>query len=595
MEPDYMMPVKLHSETRASEAAHKIEPTGFSRVDAMILVAFALFSLANFMGRWKGITPFVFLGSDAGIVTSFVAAYDNPDLFRHDVLLGNYSNFRYYLAIHPFLIHYLKELIGDYGTAYIVLLPFTTFMQAAGFYLLGRLLFANRYWATLLSIITLCPLALPVREFWGIYDDPLPRSLFHAFLPFLLAGAFHFKSRPKMWPVLMACVGLAFYSHPVSVPCWAFAFWLGMFMFLPPHWSLWKQVLYMGITGGVFVLVVLPWVANFALVHDRAACEGITYGDVVGIIANRVGPELLSVKLAVGLWWERLQRWPLNLYFAGSVAGAAGIAWLNPAKRRDLALLGVWVIGILFVSVGLTYAEEVVCTGYGLRRLQMDSIRGIKYLVPLMLLLCVWGLAEVSARGPSRSLTRMIATFCGALVVGTWVYMFPPVYFFDTIRSWASGSFLPPVSQIESDTTEALKAISVKTEPGARILPLALPLEIRYFALRPVSYAYKDGGIFADTNLQALLEWEAIRKLIADLGASQGDQATRIAKLLAISKATKSSYILTDFLLEPNSVGANTVVIWSNSSYTLLKVSEANALHQSHSLEPAHYGNRAFH
>ncbi len=160
----------------------------FTRVDGAILAAFALFTIGCFLGRWKGMYPFVFLGSDAGIVSSFVAAYEHPDLFKMDPLLGDFTNFRYYLALHPILIFALNKLTGDYGMAYICLLLLTVFLQCSGFYLLGIVLFRNRYWAFLLSVMALCPISLPIREFWGIFDDPLPRSLFHACLPYVSCG-----------------------------------------------------------------------------------------------------------------------------------------------------------------------------------------------------------------------------------------------------------------------------------------------------------------------------------------------------------------------------------------------------------------------
>ena len=77
-------------------------------------------------------TPFVFLSSDAGIVTSFVAALEQPEFFTNDVLLSNFTNFRYYLAFHPLLIYLLQKVTGDYGSAYISLLLVLP-AQATGF------------------------------------------------------------------------------------------------------------------------------------------------------------------------------------------------------------------------------------------------------------------------------------------------------------------------------------------------------------------------------------------------------------------------------------------------------------------------------
>jgi hypothetical protein len=545
----------------------------FKRVDAIVLCGFAVFTLVNFLGRWKGITPFVFLGSDAGIVSSFVAAYDKPELFRHDVLLGDFANFKYYLAIHPFAIHYLNKLMGDYGTAYMSLLLVTPFLQAAGFYLLGRVVFRARYWAVLLSIMSLCPLALPVREFWGIYDDPLPRSLFHAFLPYLLAAALYFKESPSKWPWILAGVGVAFYAHPVSAPHLAFGLWLGMWLFLPSQWPIWKRFGYMFVTGAAFVVVVTPWALNFLSVHGNAASETVSYGAVVNIIANRVGDELLSVGLALSMWRDQLSSWPLGYYVAWAAGCGFFLAWTEPGRRKDLLLIATWALGILIVAVGLTYLEETVCRLYGLRRFQMDSIRGCKYLIPLLLLLVLWPLATISGKLSARSLRNALVMGFGALLVGVWAYCHPPVYFLDSLRSLASGSLLPPVTGDETAAREAVAAVARNTAPGSRIFPVVLPLEIRYSALRPVTYAYKDGGIFADTNLNALVEWDGVRKELEDAMDLSPAPEIRLPKLVALAERTGASYLLVDFhVTDDLAKRANASVTWSNGRFALIKL-----------------------
>ncbi len=324
-------------------------------------------------------TPFVFLSSDAGIVTSFVAALEQPGLFTNDVLLSNFTNFRYYLAFHPLLIYLLQKVTGDYGSAYISLLLALPFAEAAGFYLLGRLLFNDKYLAFLLSLMTLFPIALPVREFWGIYDDPLPRSLFHAYLPFLLAGFFYYRSNVRMLPVLMVALGIGFYTHPVSVPGWALGIWLSIWLFLPETWSLVKRAAYMLGLGLIFVATVAPWAANFLFVHDNAGNLGIKYEDVVEIISNRVGPELLSVRLALELWKDEVFSGPLALYFFAAIGLSAAVVYKYKDIRREFAVILVWIIGILFVALGLTCLEESICAARHVRRLQMDSVRGVKY------------------------------------------------------------------------------------------------------------------------------------------------------------------------------------------------------------------------
>ncbi|MGC8658896.1 MAG: hypothetical protein ACP5U1_07455 [Desulfomonilaceae bacterium] len=544
----------------------------FSWFDMIALVGFALLAISVFIGRWKGLTPFVFLSSDAGIVSSFVSAYQHPTLFKGDVLLGDFTNFRYYLAIHPLLILGLNKLIGDYGLAYIALLLVTVFVQCCGFYLLGLKLFRNRYWALLLVIINLAPVALPVREFWGIYDDPLPRSLFHAFLPFLLAAAFRFKYERWAWPWIMVATGLIFYTHPVSAPPWALAIWLGFWIFLPSEWRILKKIGYMFMLGLLFVLTVTPWAINLILVHGRSASAAVSYNDVVGIIADRVGPELLSVGVALKLWSVYVLSWPFSLYLIWAGVGAILMWYFREDLRDDLKLIVTWCLGILLVSVCLTFAEQTICQLFDFKRFQMDSIRGVKYLVPIMLLMCLWSLSAISSQFTSRSFNRVLINVVGLIITIFWVGLNPPADLIEMARAWRSGRLMPKASRTEIDTIRAIKAIRNITAPGSRILPLVLPLEVRYAARRPIVYAYKDGGIFADTNLGSLLEWNKAREQVERI-ASTPNLTSQLEITLGLAKKLKANYVLMELPSDRKiPVIPDLKVLWRNSSYVLLSV-----------------------
>ena len=557
-----------HVDTMSSQNA----TIRLSWLDLIALGGFALFAISVFIGRWKGLSPFVFLSSDAGIVSSFVSAYQHPDLFRGDVLLGDFTNFRYYLAIHPLLILAIDKLTGDYGLAYISLLLVTVFVQCCGFYLLGLTLFRSRYWALLLVVINLAPIALPVREFWGIYDDPLPRSLFHACLPFLLTAAFRFKYEVRVWPWIMVATGLIFYTHPVSAPPWALAIWLGFWIFLPVKWGILKKFTYMFMLGSIFVVTVTPWVLNLIMVHERPASAAIGYNEVVGIIANRVGPELLNVGFALKLWSEYILSWPFSLYAIWAAAGTVLLWLFRRDLRNDLKLVGVWCVAILFVAVGLTFLEQTICQMFDLKRFQMDSVRGVKYLVPVAILMCVWSLAGISAQFERRSPKRNLIKLVGLIITIFWVYQNPPAGFIETGRAWARGRLTPQVSRTELDTVEAVKAVKKLTAPGSRILPIVLPLEIRYADMRPIVYAYKDGGIFADTNLGLLLEWDRIRKQVERIGSTT-DPDSKIEMTLNLAKKLKADYALTDFHMDQDTILPFGVkLLWRNRSYALLSV-----------------------
>jgi hypothetical protein len=209
---------------------------------------------------------------------------------------------------------------------------------------------------------------------------------------------------------------------------------------------------------------------------------------------------------------------------------------------------------------------------FDLKRFQMDSVRGVKYLVPVAILMCVWSLAGISAQFERRSPKRNLIKLVGLIITIFWVYQNPPAGFIETGRAWARGRLTPQVSRTELDTIEAVKAVKKLTAPGSRILPIVLPLEIRYADMRPIVYAYKDGGIFADTNLGLLLEWDRIRKQVERIGSTT-DPDSKIEMTLNLAKKLKADYALTDFHMDQDTILPFGVkLLWRNRSYALLSV-----------------------
>src|SRR5262249_6325205 len=161
--------------------------------------------------------PLGLVTGDAGNIASFTAARIHPEAFTRDFALSNIKHFQFYATIHIPLLVLLHKLFNFHlGKAFIVLLPFQTFFQLAGFYILGRVLFRNRIWALLFSALNIITYWSPgLEDYWGVFHQPQPRFLFQAFLPALLIPAIKWRNVPEKWPYVMAIAGLSVYIHPV--------------------------------------------------------------------------------------------------------------------------------------------------------------------------------------------------------------------------------------------------------------------------------------------------------------------------------------------------------------------------------------------
>jgi hypothetical protein len=82
--------------------------------------------------------------------------------------------------------HVARELVGNFGLAYSLLVLPHVFLQYFSYYLLGRVLYHSRYWAFLFSLAVSAPLALDGGELWGVMSDAMPRFTFQVLIPFLL-------------------------------------------------------------------------------------------------------------------------------------------------------------------------------------------------------------------------------------------------------------------------------------------------------------------------------------------------------------------------------------------------------------------------
>jgi hypothetical protein len=546
----------------------------FNIVDGLTILGFALFSVIYFLGRWKGAYPFIFLGGDAANIASFAAAWDHPKLFLGDQALGNPSNFRFYATIHIPILQALFRITRDYGSAFISLLAPHIFIQTLGFYLFGRLVFQSRYWAILLAIVTLAPVWLNLGEYWGISPDPQPRFSFQALLPYILAATFYWGQQPSSWPWLMAATGSLIYVHPVSTPGWGLAIWLGFLALKPVYYSFKKQLAYMLMAGVVFLAVALPWLIHYLSNHAHGATAN--YKEIYELMITYFGKGYLDIPWAIKefilLMWQK----GLLPFFTVSLPL---ILWLRREDRQTVLLVSLWLVGILITAIAIPMTEQVIARAYNLIPVQIDLVRGLRYVVPILLLLCLWSLVEIAKKYGN---TRIIAVI-GALLVILWAYQPKPDFvrtgliFSELLQCWRQGN-LVCMNVADSRSLEALEAISRLTPPTSRILPLgeiaqAYSLAIRYYALRPVVYSYKDVGVLGYANHAEFIKWHQKNHKMKKIEKEKNSQI-QLQEVKKLSQELGAQYCLVDnnlsLMTNSNLKGEN--LIYKNQALSLIKI-----------------------
>ena len=535
-------------------------------LDAGLLLLFAGLAVCFQISRTHLVPDFMDLTGDAANIAGFAAALDHPDFFEGDGLLADPRNFRFYATIHLPLIRLLAKLTGSYGNAFASTLGVHLFLQLTGFFILGRVLFRSRFWAFVLALVTLPYVSVGLVTHWGLSADAIPRMSFSSLFGFLLAAALYWRSSPLAWPGIMLAAGLLMYVHPVSAPTAAFAVWLGFWAMKPASWSRSAQGGYMLFLGLVFLLAALPFLAVYLSSHEHGRVDH--YDQIMSILEYRFVGGFMNVPLGLAKIFAHLIQ---SMVLPMGVLGACVLfRWGNP-DRKILITLGLWLLGIVLAAGALPWAVSALNQAMRALPVQIDLIRGLRLAVPLLLIIFVWGLAEMEA-GERRLLHG------GLLLAGCWFAFHArmPVQapLIDAPLSAAEVVILGKQGTPErADVRDAVQAVRKLTPPRSRIFTLdrGTALRVRYAALRPVVLCSKDGGALAYTNLAELTRWyPAIKRFRALRGLPWSRHKAN--GLLHMAREFRADFLLSEGGAEVAALFEGAALVWTNGSFFLIRV-----------------------
>jgi hypothetical protein len=549
-------------------------PLHLNRWDALIILFFVLIALVYQLATMSRGYPTVILSGDAANIASFAAGRSFPDLFKNDAILGNLNNIGLYVTVHLPLVIWLEKLVGNFGLAYSLLLFPHVFLQYFSYYLLGRVLFHNRYWAILFSVAASAPISLDGGERWGVLSDAIPRFTFQVLIPFILILLLTtWRKRQSIWPWVMVIAGLMAFIHPVSTPTWAFALWLGFWPILPSVWDSRRKIQEMFKLGGILALALLPYVSIYLTYHQSGSGNS-SYDLVHYILVNYFPSNILNIPAAINTFLHNTAQFGLLWY------GLAGLIFtfiVFPSERSRLKQMLVWIIGIVFVSILVPWVEISIERVFRMIPLQTELMRGMRYLVLFLFVFWFYPFAEFTRRAVHIWFTRGIFAV-GTLLTLFWLILNPPQPFIDAssmFNCWQTRQFICPYN---TDHADALTYIREDTPKGSKFVVFLnnrwSGIEVRYLGLRPMVYAYKDKGQLLFTNLESLKRWGYYQRLENDIFSPKkapvlDDKLTRIVEF---ARDAGADYILTNFSFPPKEqLQLNVITIYHNSTYSILK------------------------
>jgi len=483
----------------------------------MATIALPLFGYALLAATWTwivwGPAPQVVPNADGGNVASMAAGWLERSRFAQDPVLGTPDTSLFYMALTVPVTMLLGRVLGDIGSGYIVQAAPLIFAQLVGFHLLGLRLFGRSGLAAALALLTIPPVLVFPGELWGMLAAPLTRAYAAAALPWILllmlgrGGG----ERASPWIVMAAC-GATVYLHPVSAPGLAAGCWLALVADRPQGMGWALHAHRMALATLVFVALALPFTLVYMRLLPGTSPEAL--GDAATVAASlRAAADALYFD--VGLVVQALVhdsaggRWPV--WLVGAIAMIA-VPWLDASARRLVRMISCFVAGIILSSLGLATLDQAIAATTGGSPVQLDLVRNIRFVVPILLLLCVWLAATAFERTPG-SLRRM------AMMLGVWVFVaFWWALHPTPISQWISAplgfSSAPQAREAEARLLVRLSQLP----PESRILPIAasrhsyrpielLGLAVRYAAFQPVVYLEKDGNLLSYSGSRGAVQW----------------------------------------------------------------------------------------
>jgi hypothetical protein len=527
------------------------EIDGFIRFRYWTIIAVGSFAVIAIF--WQiliiGPIPRIVMSADAGLVSSIAAADLYPTKFATDYVFSDRGNFAFYWTLLIPLVVGAGHIIGDIGTAWGLLAGPLLFLQMLGFFLLGRRLFGETGWSIALALISVPPVFVFGGELWGNLAEPLTRSTFNALFPYIVLLSLPPAQTWRKFAAMALC-GLGVYLHPVSAPGVAMAVWFALLFFRPEKESWVHHCITSVAAGFVFVAIAIPFAVSFTHSfpinpNSEAAVLSRT------LLQTGAGPQYQHAEVA------------LQMFFSGGVnnphAGwnwrwiiwaAALVAFIILPKRADvqtaarLRFLGALSIGIVLASVGVSIADQTVARILQRNPLQLDLIRNLRFIIPVLLIgavACLAWFAKLPAR--SKIVPASMMAVCVFVVLQWWVVYPTPISAaaFGVLdgrlndNKMASGQRIIHSLAAAASGSRVLILPTVPSDQSTELVGLA----VRYAALKPVVFLSKDLNFLSYSSSPKLIEWKKKKEELTALAQIPPSEATtRLAQVIADNTVT---------------------------------------------------------
>ena len=370
------------------------------------------------------------------------------------------------------------------------------FLFYALWFLFGRWLLGSRTLATTLALLSGITVWIGWGTFWGIlHSDPLPRSLYAALWPLLIMLGAYACLYPRLRPLAMLAAGLSIWVHGVSALCTGAMLACAFAFCKDSRHSLAGHVTTLATSVATFLVPVCIYLRSTFFADVPISSEE---QQIIQTVFHTRWAKDYSSNMQTILDMLRFDNAIPYIFLAGL---ACAFANLRSANRRIVLLTKLYfafLAGIL-ATFAISVAESWLAARLHRIPLGHELVRGVRFIIPLSLIMLVCTLHSYWNRVPNalRVALPAVLAFC--------LFGFAPDKQCLALQHALSSALrieLPLAEKARQEKAEAeleheavLQAARI-TKQGEQVFTPDEVLALRYVALRPVTYTFKEGYIF---------------------------------------------------------------------------------------------------
>ena len=539
--------------------------------DLLVTICFIIVAVLYYQyrtGHDKVITNLV---GDAPMIASVFAGRDYRVDFEGDPLLGQAKTTDPYIAAAYWYVSFLRRWFQlPYGNAYLTMLLPITFLQLLGFYILGRVLCQSRILSVLLAVF--CTVFIQFEswgEYWGLDREPLNRVAIGALMGFFWTMAVYYGRKPKMRLAIMAAVGSSLWIHPVATPVLGFFLWLSLWTTRAEDETQKKFIINMCMAAGMFLLILIPYALQYwsRFGHQdsppelqKKLFEIMRVGYINGYFRNE---------------WDVIKKffyefgWQKPFLSAAAIMLIASFSLSNSKDRRTVLQLGLMAMGILIISDIVFLLDHSLAARADRIPTQADLVRGNRFLIPLSFVVLFYSSTVLSHRFGLK-----VGAPISIIIVAFLFFNLQPNLkkFSDDLRQGYRVMMSKESPANEADV-EMLSWLHEKTPRKTSVTVFFTNLldnTIRYVALRPLKFSYKDSCFFNYFDGERALEY--VKKRAAyTLAIEQKDKKVLFHHAAKTAMLFGSDLVVIDKgLIDTSYQKLNHAIAWENVKYVVI-------------------------